>query len=87
MPACQKDDLFIFESGGVYKTDEGATKCDPTDPQQTTGTWVFNSGETMLTTVEGGDTVTVTITELSSSKLVGTQSDSTGTITMTLGKN
>ncbi len=46
---CDKDDLIIFKSGGAVNNDEGPSKCDPSDPQTTTGTWVFNTDETILT--------------------------------------
>jgi len=40
IPSCTADDLFIFSKDGKYKHDEGATKCDPTDPQIVeTATW------------------------------------------------
>ncbi len=84
--ACRKDDLNIFETGGVYKEDEGPTKCDPSDPQQTTGTWSFNSDETVLTLVSDGITTVINVTEMSKSKLVGTVTESTGVITATLNK-
>src|SRR6266481_954110 len=40
MPNCSKDDLFIYTKAGNYTHDEGATKCDPSDPQIVeTATW------------------------------------------------
>lgn len=33
---CTKDDLLIYKDGGVEIYDEGATKCQPSAPQQTT---------------------------------------------------
>ncbi len=47
--ACEKDDLTIFKSNGVVNYDQGATKCDPSDPQTTTGTWAFSADEKILT--------------------------------------
>jgi hypothetical protein len=31
--ACEKDNIIKIQSAGTYTVDEGATKCDPTDPQ------------------------------------------------------
>ena len=63
--ACDKDDITIFKSDGKVNYDEGATKCDPTDPQTTTGTWVFNTDKTVITL----DGESWTIEELTKSKL------------------
>ena len=30
---CEKDDITIFKADGTFTIDEGATKCDPDDPQ------------------------------------------------------
>jgi len=62
--ACQGDDTETFEADGDYKFDEGATKCDPDDPQSGTGTWTFNSGETVLIISGGGLSLNYTILEL-----------------------
>lgn len=48
LPACDKDDTAEFKRDGSLVSDEGATKCDPSDPQQTTGAWVFTQNETHL---------------------------------------
>jgi len=54
MQACEKDDLFMFNTNGTTTDDEGATKCNPADPQTTSGTWAFNSTQTIIT-VDGMD--------------------------------
>ncbi|MBF9219825.1 hypothetical protein [Hymenobacter ruricola] len=41
IPACTKDDTQEFAAGGQFKSDEGASKCDPSDQQTVTGTWSF----------------------------------------------
>ena len=46
---CSKDDFIRFETPNVFKEDEGSTKCNSTDPQTKTGTWVFNADQTILT--------------------------------------
>jgi len=54
IPGCQLDNLFKFITDGSLVYDEGATKCDPNDPQTTSGTWSWASNETKL--VIDGDT-------------------------------
>jgi hypothetical protein len=56
--ACAKDDLTLFNSNGTTAFDEGASKCDPNAPQTTTGTWVWNTDETVLTVTQTGSTPT-----------------------------
>ncbi len=48
LPACQLDNTYTFKSDGTGTTDEGATKCNSTDPQTTPFTWVFKNNETVL---------------------------------------
>ena len=65
--ACEKDNIYTFKTNGVYIDDEGATKCDPADPQiVTTSTWALIENDTKL--VYDGDTAI--INEISSSKMV-----------------
>lgn len=54
--ACEKDNTLTFLTSGKILGDEGATKCDPADPQtDSTGTWSLNSDFSKLTIVETGD--------------------------------
>jgi hypothetical protein len=52
---CVRDNTLLFSSGtsnSVFQpliTDEGATKCTATDPQQQVGIWQFAENETRLT--------------------------------------
>lgn len=49
MPICFQDDIRTFTAAGQYTNDEGATKCDPADPQiYTESKWVFGAGETTI---------------------------------------
>jgi hypothetical protein len=57
--ACSKDDLTTFATNGTGVVDEGATKCDPTDPQTTSFTWSFANNETELNF--DGDTFLLTV--------------------------
>lgn len=63
---CQKDDLTKYNTDKTVIYDEGATKCDPSASQTTSGTWSFNSDETILT--ENGDSGN--IAELNESSLI-----------------
>lgn len=56
MPTCLKDDLTIFKSNGTITYDEGPSKCDPSDPQTSTGTWKVNDKQTILTVIADGET-------------------------------
>lgn len=72
IPACIKDNFYIFASGGTVTIDEGASKCDESDPQTTTGNWQLLNNNTQLKTIDpitGGNTV-ANVVKLSSSSLV-----------------
>ena len=47
-PACERDDFTQFMTSKVVNFDEGATKCNSSDPQTSSGTWDFNSDQTKL---------------------------------------
>lgn len=65
-PACEKDDITIFRTDNTYETNEGATKCSPSDPQvYETGKWSFEENETKLKV----DTDVVSIEELDENTL------------------
>lgn len=65
LEACSKDAVFTFWADGTAVFDEGATKCDPSDPQTEASTWKFIDSETKF--VWDGDTFN--IKELTSSVL------------------
>lgn len=66
---CDKDDLTIFDSDSTYTSDEGATKCDPDDPQTIgTGTWSISADKKTLTM----DDEVFTIQSMTSAKMVVT---------------
>lgn len=66
---CDKDNFFVFQSGGIFISDEGATLCNPSDPQQETGTWSFTQNETHLVISGTSDDYDAEILELSDTKL------------------
>jgi hypothetical protein len=45
MGACEKDDYYIFKKDGTLEQNEGASKCDPLDPQTETVDWSFVNDE------------------------------------------
>jgi len=63
---CERDNIIKVKADGTYTVDEGATKCNPTDPQIVeTGNWVFASNETKLTIMgETWDIVSLSATTL-----------------------
>jgi len=48
MMPCEKDNTDTYKTNGIFETNEGATKCDPSDPQTWTLTWTFADNETKL---------------------------------------
>lgn len=84
MDACDKDDFMEFKTNMSYLADEGATKCDPSDPQiNETGTWAFSNNESQLTLMTTDnttffDTLTFNIKTLNSSTMELTQSETYG---------
>ena len=79
---CEKDDYYIFKSNGVLEVDEGPSKCQPSDPQLTTGSWSFANQETEIIF----DGMQGTIEELSSSRFRMRFEDRGETTTITMGK-
>ncbi|MCF8238393.1 MAG: lipocalin family protein [Saprospiraceae bacterium] len=68
---CDADDLTIFNADGSSAGDEGATKCDPSDPQNyNNGTWSLSSDEKTLTISIEGTLIAFIVKSASSSKLV-----------------
>jgi hypothetical protein len=46
---CELDDIYRFNSNKTFSVEEGATKCNTTDPQiKESGPWRFNAAETKL---------------------------------------
>jgi len=74
LDACEKDDLTRFNADGTITDDEGATKCDPDDPQTTTdGSWVLSAdNKTVTMSYPGEDPTSMTIGTLNESTFVGT---------------
>lgn len=64
LPACVKDNLTIFKPNGIINYDEGPSRCDPNEPQTTTGTWAFNIDQTILSLTTDGETESWNLTIL-----------------------
>ena len=47
---CEKDNTVTFVSNGTGTAEEGATKCDDSDPQTTPFNWNFENNETTIHT-------------------------------------
>ena len=94
LDACEKDNIYTFSTSFTYKKDEGATKCNSTDPQTIeSGNWAFTSSESKLSVVPTGGTPTVSdILQLDENTLklsLSVQDSLLGnfTIVSTYGKN
>lgn len=83
MEPCFKDDFTKFSTDYTVIFDEGATKCDASDPQTTSGTWAFKTNETILTVSEDGFTMDLKILEITQSTLKLQYSDTYDTETYT----
>lgn len=46
---CEKDDLVKYNENNTGFSDEGPTKCFPTDPQTTSFNWAFSADEKSIT--------------------------------------
>lgn len=69
---CDKDNTITFKSDGTGTLDEGATKCDPGNPQTSAFTWSFKNNETMLnfpTAIFTGISGDISILKLTSTEL------------------
>lgn len=69
LPECTKDDFMVFNADGTVTFDEGATKCDPGDPQTDQGTWTYVDNETKISVTADGETDVMEIVELTDSTL------------------
>ena len=70
VPDCSKDDFTNYAADGKVTFDVGATKCAANEAQTQSGTWTFTDNETKLSVTQDNDPTVYTISELTSSKLV-----------------
>jgi len=79
-PACAKDNEFTFTTAGVHEYTEGATKCNPADPQVIYfASWKFLNNETVIEVVTGGLRLEYKVLGLSASELYMEASNATAT--------
>ena len=87
LSACNADDVVKFGTDKSFTADAGATKCDPTDPQTTKGTWSMPT-DTQLTLMSAGTSSipggTFDIKELTSSTLHLYSAETTSGVTTTI---
>ena len=48
LQACQLDNIYTLKTDGTGTSDEGAAKCNASDPQTSAITWSFKSNETIF---------------------------------------
>src|ERR1041385_438692 len=48
LQSCQKDNIYTFVAAGTGTIDEGASKCNGSDPQTNPFTWNFANNESTL---------------------------------------
>ena len=70
---CYTDNYYTFKTNGELEMNEGATKCDPADPQTDTANWQLTNNETTL--VIEGDNYAIEELNTSTLKLKQTFSD------------
>jgi hypothetical protein len=54
MTACEKDDFTKFNANKTATFDQGASKCDPSDPQSRSGTWELTANDAKLNIYDPG---------------------------------
>ncbi len=67
--ACFKDNYYSFRTDGKVEMNEGATKCDPMDPQTELNDWHFASNETRLVIGTGSFVIDYSIEVLDNTTL------------------
>lgn len=80
-PSCSKDDFYKFTPEKIFRLDEGATKCNTSNPQTTENAWdITADGGILLLFERKGSTEAnlYEVVELSDTKLTIRQSDISG---------
>ena len=66
MLPCERDNFDTYKTNGIMETNEGPTKCDPSDPQTWPTTWALVDNERQI---RYDDTYNYTIVELTETTL------------------
>jgi hypothetical protein len=73
MGPCIADDVTAFKADGTWTLDEGAVKCDPSDPQTESGTWTLSADQKTFTMTNPDPdlafTLTLTVVEATATTL------------------
>src|SRR5437762_148004 len=69
MDACDQDDLTIFKDNGIVNFDTSTDHCIAGEAQTTSGTWAFNTDETVVTVTEPSGVRSFTLVSLSGSEM------------------
>ena len=82
--ACEKDNQYVFSTTSALEFNEGATRCNPADPQIiATGTWSFLTNETQLQVIAFGSTSLFSLDQLDENTMVISRSETIGGIVET----
>ena len=82
---CERDNLFTFNINNAFVLNEGATKCDPADPQTQNGTWNYNSTSKMLffQLTLPSDEYNMMITQIDATSFTGVENETVSGINYT----
>jgi len=80
---CVQDDVVMYNTNGTSISD-AKVKCEVSDPQTITGTWSFNSDETIITETDIYGSVSYTILESTKTSLKATYKEKIGEVTYTV---
>ena len=70
LQACQTDNTYTLKSDGTGTADEGAARCNSTDPQTSAITWSFKNSETIFSGNLGFFSGDATISTLNATNFV-----------------
>ena len=83
-PQCYRDNITTFKTDGTYTIDEGATKCNASDPQiEESSYWKFSDNETKMLVGDPGSEQTFQVLELSGTVLTVRTVIESGSVTLT----
>ena len=75
MKPCEKDNVLTYYADGYMTDDEGAAKCFKKDPQTITGSWEFNSDQTIITETINSKTVSYEVVKLQNDTLMASYTE------------
>jgi hypothetical protein len=68
--ACEADDTYNYQAGGILKVNNNALKCDPDDPAGETFIWSLSNNDTVLNWEMNGETANFSIIKITPNSLV-----------------